>query len=61
MVRHAGVVALVAGGALRPWSFAGYGAARRVAPATIVELLTPPSTVAAIAAGYRPGIHVTAT
>jgi len=47
------------GGALLPWSFAGYGAAPaacRTLPAGAV-LLTPPTTVAALRAGYRPAWH----
>ena len=48
---------LVAGGRLLPWSFAGYGAPVTVPPTTPVELLTPPATVAAIRAGYRPLVH----
>jgi hypothetical protein len=60
MVRHAGTCSLVAGGSILPWSFTGYGAPIALPPATSVELLTPPSTVAAIAAGYRPLIHPSA-
>jgi hypothetical protein len=60
MVREAGRIALVQDGALRGWSFDGYGPASPIAPATTVEVLTPPSTVAAIAAGYRPALHPTA-
>lgn len=58
MVRHAGAVALVAGGSLWPWSFEGYGAPHAISAETTVELLTPPSTVATIAAGYRPLLHL---
>jgi len=43
------------GGWLVPWSFEGYGTPVR--PPETVELLTPPPTVAAIAAGYRPWLH----
>ena len=39
--------------ALRPWSFAGYGAPR-AAMREEVAVLTPPSTVEAIAAGFVP-------
>jgi hypothetical protein len=53
-----GGAALLAGAALRPWSFTGYGPAVR--PPATVELLTPPATVAAIAAGYRPWVHPSA-
>lgn len=46
---------LVARGRLWPWSPGGYGAA--VASPAELMLLTPPSTVAALAAGYRPILH----
>lgn len=60
MVRRDGAPALVIGGSLARWSFDGYAAPERVAAATAVELLTPPATVAALAAGYRPLLHPTA-
>jgi hypothetical protein len=41
-------------GALLPWSFAGYGAPARLEPTAVVEVLTPPSTVAALKSGYKP-------
>ena len=41
-------------GALRPWSFAGYGAAAAFDRGLEVDVLTPRSTVAALASGYRP-------
>jgi hypothetical protein len=47
---------LVWRGALRPWSPAGYGAPRRPPGGGRVTVLTPRSTVAAIAAGYVPGV-----
>jgi hypothetical protein len=59
MIRDGGQVGLYLGGALRPWSWDGYGAA--VPAGDVVELLTPPSIAAAIAAGYRPLVHPTAT
>ncbi|MBV1706618.1 MAG: hypothetical protein KGQ37_05355 [Hyphomicrobiales bacterium] len=37
-----------------PWSFAGYGPAARLPLNLEVTVLTPPSTVLALAAGYRP-------
>jgi hypothetical protein len=37
-----------------PWSFAGYGALAPLEMDTIVGVLTPPSTLAALKAGYRP-------
>jgi hypothetical protein len=60
MVRREGVVGLLAGGRLLPWSFTGYLAPVEVRSAAPVELLTPPATVAAIAAGYRPLVHPSA-
>jgi hypothetical protein len=59
MVRHGEGSALLVGGLLTPWSFAGYG--EPVRPPATVDLLTPPSTVAALAAGYRPWLHPTVT
>jgi hypothetical protein len=44
----------VRSGALLPWSFAGYGAPTPLEPDAVVEVLTPPSTVAALKGGYRP-------
>lgn len=41
-----------------PWSLRGYGAP--VAPSNGAQLITPPSTVAVLRAGYRPQIHVSA-
>jgi hypothetical protein len=42
------------------WSFAGYAAARRPAPAEPVVALTPPSVRATLAAGYAPMVHPSA-
>ncbi len=41
-------------GRLRPWTFGGYGPPVSYDGNAEVEVLTPPSTVAALAAGYRP-------
>ncbi len=41
-------------GRLRPWSFDGYGPPAAYDGAAEVDVVTPPSTVAALAAGYRP-------
>jgi hypothetical protein len=57
MIRHVGVLALLAGGHVLPWSFTGYLDPVTLRPGSPVELLTPPATVAAIAAGYRPLLH----
>jgi hypothetical protein len=59
MIRHDGVIGLVAGGRMLPWSVTGYLAPVRL-PSAAVELLTPPASVAALAAGYRPLLHPTA-
>jgi hypothetical protein len=47
------------GKALHPWTPAGYGPVRHLAPETVVEVLTPPSVVKVLALGYRPVIHPT--
>jgi hypothetical protein len=44
----------IRGASLSPWSFAGYGAPAPLDPDTLADVLTPPSTVAALANGYRP-------
>lgn len=49
---------LILMGLARPWSLRGYGAP--VAPLDGAPLVTPPSTVAALKAGYRPSIHISA-
>jgi hypothetical protein len=54
MIALQGQAFAVRGDALLPWSFAGYGAPGTRAPAGPVEVLTPPSIVAVLAAGYRP-------
>ena len=56
---HDGAPCLVARGGLRPWSSAGYGAARPV-PERPLEVLTPAATVAVPAAGYMPELHPSA-
>jgi hypothetical protein len=61
MVLHGGEPALVRCPFVLPWSFTGYGSPIAVGPNTSVELLTPPATVAAIAAGYRPLVHPSAS
>jgi hypothetical protein len=60
MARHDGACGLLAGGRFLPWSFAGYREPVKLAPDAAVELLTPPASVAVIAAGYRPMVHPTA-
>ena len=46
---------------LRPWSLRGYGAPERVSPHQRVAVLTPRVSVAALAAGYAPVPHPSAT
>ncbi|WP_342711933.1 hypothetical protein AAFG13_10220 [Bradyrhizobium sp. B124] len=57
MMQANGESYLVAGGRTLRWSFAGYERADVIAPAM---LLTPPSTVRALQAGYRPVLHPSA-
>jgi hypothetical protein len=65
MVRIDGEPGLLIGGQVHSWSFRGYGAPPAPAsPFTAgpgeVEVLTPPSIVAAITAGYQPLVHYSA-
>jgi hypothetical protein len=60
MVRLDGEEGLLSDGRFRRWSFIGYGRPRDLPPTTPVTLLTPPSSVAALRAGYRAGIHPSA-
>jgi hypothetical protein len=60
MIQNGGRAALVIAGRPRPWSFDGYGPPDRVRLEGRIEVLTPPSIVAAIAAGYRPLVHPSA-
>jgi len=57
MIRAGEGAGLWLAGRLWPWSSGGYGVPARVSLPGPVEVLTPPSTVAAIAAGYRPLVH----
>jgi len=56
MVRIGTQPGLLIGGRVHRWSFRGYGVPAAVAPGE-VEVLTPPSIVAAITAGYQPLVH----
>lgn len=47
-------------GALHRWTPDGYAERRPAAVGATVDLLTPPSTVNAIAAGYEPAVHASA-
>jgi hypothetical protein len=60
MVRHGPDAALLVGGQPRIWSFDGYGPPIPWPAGETCEVLTPPSIVAAIAAGYRPMVHPSA-
>jgi hypothetical protein len=61
MIRRDGRLWLLAGGQLLEWSFSGYATRGPVpGPAELVEVLTPPSSVAALAQGYRPLLHPSA-
>ncbi len=60
MIRTGDGVSLLVEGQLRSWSLTGYGGPRPAPSSGRVEVLTPPSIVAALAAGYRPLIHPTA-
>jgi hypothetical protein len=59
MVRIDGEPGLLIGGRVHPWSFRGYGSPAAAGPGE-VEVLTPPSIVAAITAGYQPLVHCSA-
>jgi hypothetical protein len=60
MVSYNGAPALVCGSALLLWSLDGYGAPVPLGPRAPADLLTPPSIVAVLAAGYRPLVHPSA-
>lgn len=49
-----GVPTIVRGDAAAPWTHDGYGAARRRPVTGDADVLTPPSTLAALRAGYTP-------
>jgi hypothetical protein len=54
MIARDGRAYAVRSGALLPWSFAGYAAPALLEADTIVDVLTPRSTLAALERGYRP-------
>ena len=61
MVRIDGEPGLLLDGQVHRWSFHGYGAPAPAGPAEAeVEVLTPPSIVAAITSGYQPLVHYSA-
>ena len=51
---------LVSGAGLLRWTPGGY-TDRRALPRGRVPVLTPPTTVAVLRAGFRPGLHPSAT
>lgn len=59
-VRWQGAPHLVLAGWLLPWDFAGYGTPIERPSAGTVEVLTPPSIVAVLSAGFCPSLHPTA-
>ena len=60
VIRAEGRVLLLLDAEARPWDWSGHGPARP-RPRGQVEALTPPETRAALAAGYRPRLHPSAT
>ncbi|HVB43813.1 MAG TPA: hypothetical protein VNF47_14080 [Streptosporangiaceae bacterium] len=60
MVWHEGAPALLCAGSLLPWTISGYAPAVPASPRATLDVLTPPSIVAALAAGYRPLVHPSA-
>jgi hypothetical protein len=54
MIARGGRAYAVRHDSLSPWSFARYGEPAPLEPDAVVDVLTPPSTVAALARGYRP-------
>lgn len=59
ILRDDGVCLALRGGSALPWSPAGYGAAQP-RPGGTVAVLTPPTSLAALAGGYRPAWHPSA-
>lgn len=55
-VHHGGTPTLVLGDRLVPWSTDGYGAARARPSYGDVDVITPPTSVAALTGGYVPQI-----
>lgn len=51
---------LIDGPYLFPWTLAGYRAPVSRPPQGVVRVLTPPSIVAVLSAGYRPMLHASA-
>jgi hypothetical protein len=53
MITMEGRAYAVSGGALMPWRFEGYGPARERPRIGVAQVLTPPSILRVLAAGYR--------
>jgi hypothetical protein len=60
LIHWEGQAFLVYGDYLLAWSLAGYGERRPRPKGATVRVLTPPSTVGAIRAGYVPEVHTSA-
>jgi hypothetical protein len=60
MIRYDGRPALVLGHQVLPWSWDGYGQARRPPGLREVEVLTPPANLVVLKAGFAPLLHPTA-
>jgi hypothetical protein len=60
MICHRGGSALVVAGAVRAWSFDGYGEPEALPADQQVDVRTPPATLGALRAGYRPWLHPSA-
>jgi len=58
MIQAGGETLLIVKGKALRWSFDGYQPANM--PAGDVQLITPPSTLRALVAGYRPVLHSSA-
>lgn len=60
-VRNSGRIARISGARIQFWSFGGYRASEARPVGIEVEVLTPPSIVAVLDAGYLPMLHTSAT
>jgi hypothetical protein len=60
VVRDDGRAYLLFGEAISPWEPDGYGSPVTAPGDEVVRLLTPPSVVRAVAAGYPVGVHASA-
>ncbi len=54
MIARGGKAYAVRAGRLLPWSFAGYGAPAPLDPDAVADVLTPPSSLAALEGGFKP-------